>query len=304
MKLPVKSQRYPIARLLVCCILSCFLPVAAQTEGSQQEMIQFYRDSGIQPLINPEQEGDFTPGTYLIPHDIMIPKGKVMNIFPGTRILFIQNAMLVVNGTLICSGTLEAPVNFCKLDNTNYFQPIDPRVETRWDGIYLPDSAQLKMSHTIISDSKYGIVVSGKDVSMTFESVRFNDNKFQNVKIGERIMKIAENSPIIFHYPEQQGVFVEPVVVHNATETIQQNKRRSQGTAHPQLRVGMGIAGGVGLILGATGVVIYRKYAPLYKDTPNEEQNRSFMNAGRGAAVAGAILFGAGAVGFTWTFFY
>lgn len=304
MKLTLASQRSPRTVMLVCCVLFCLFPAVSQRANSQDEVIQFYRDAGIQPLINSEQEGDLSPGTYLVPHDIMIPKGKVMTIFPGTKILFIQNAMLVVNGTLVCSGTGESPVMFRKLDNADYFQPIDPRIETRWDGIYLPDSARLKMSNTIISDSKYGIVVSGKDVSMTFDAVRFVNNKFQNVKIGDRIMKISENSPVIFHYPEQQGVFVEPATVQNATETIQQKRRSMHETAYPQLRIGMGIAGGVGLVMAASGVAVFRKYTTLYENNPNEKHYRTYLNTGRGAAVGGAILFGAGAVGFTWTFFY
>ncbi|MBN1577359.1 MAG: hypothetical protein JW913_12445, partial [Chitinispirillaceae bacterium] len=212
-------------------------------------------------------------------------------------------AMLVVNGTLVCSGTGEAPVVFRKLDNRNYFQPIDPRVETRWDGIYLPDSAKLTMSNTIISDSKYGIVVSGKDVAMAFDSVSFTNNKFQNVKIGERMMKIAENSPIVFHYPEQEGVFVEPVAVQNATETIQQKKGGRHETAYPRLRTGMGITAGAGLVLGVVGVAIYKKYSTNTPDIP-DEQLRTKSNVGRVATIGGAILFGVGAVGFVWTFFY
>ncbi|MBN1306538.1 MAG: hypothetical protein JXA18_01375 [Chitinispirillaceae bacterium] len=295
-----KTPGLPPTKLFVCCILYCFFSTTAQTIDPQEEEIQFYRHSGIQPLVNAEQEGDLSPGTYLIPHDILVAKGKVITIYPGTKILFTQNAMLVVNGTLVCSGTKDAPVIFRKLDNRSYFRPIDPRVETRWDGIYLPDSAKLTMSNTIISDSKYGIVVSGKDVSMALDSVRFIDNKFQNVKIGERMMKIADNSPIVFRYPEQEGVFVEPVAVHNVTETIQHKNHRGYETAYPQLRIGMAITAGAGLVLGAVGVAMYRHYS---EDT-DDEQSRAKANAGRVAAIGGAVLFGVGAVGFAWTFFY
>ncbi len=295
--------------LKVCLFLSCilldFFPASGQMAGNLQNEIEYYRNRGIQPLINSSQAGDFSPGTYLIPHDILIEKGKVMTIYPGTKILFTQNAMLVVNGTLVCTGTKEAPVVFRKLENQNYFHPIDTRVETRWDGIYLPDSAVLKMKNTIISDSKYGIVISGKDVGMVFDSVRFVNNKFQNVKIGDRMMKIAENSPIVFHYPEQEGVFVEPVIVKNATETIQQKRDRPHETAYPAMRIGMGVAGGAGLAIAIAGFIVHNKYSTRSDDDAAiENKYRSYSNAGSVVAIGGAILFGIGAAGFTWTFFF
>jgi hypothetical protein len=291
MKITMMSLLNKINTLLLVCLFLFPLSVVAQKDIE----IKFYRDNGIQPLINGAQDGDFAPGTYLIPHDIMIEKGKIMTIFPGSTILFTQNAMLVVNGTLICAGTTEAPVVFKKLDNQQYFEPLDPRVETRWDGIYLPDSANLTMSKTIVSDSKYGIVISGKDVSMTFDSVRFVNNKFQNVKIGERMMKILPNTPIVFRYPEQEGVFIPPAVVQNATETIQQKRNQSHKTAYPKVRMSMGALGGVGLLAGVAGYVLYNK---------SDEKDQSNAKIGTAAAATGAFLFGVGVIGFTWTFFY
>ena len=285
---------------LSCCI---FAPVHAQS-AEQQKQIDYYRGEGIQPLFGGAQEGDLAPGTYLFPHDIMIEKGKTMTLFPGTKILFTQNAMLVVNGTLICSGTGEAPIVFQRLDNSLYYQPIDERVETRWDGLYLPDSAACRMNNTVISDSKYGIVVSGKDVSMSFDSVRFVNNKFQNVKIGNRMMKIAENSPIVFRYPEQEGVFVEPAAVLNATESIQMKQRERHVTAYPQLRVVMAIAAGAGLASGITGACLVGKYSPLRNDEKHGDTYTTYANAGRIAGTAGGLLFGVGVIGFVWTLFF
>ncbi len=282
----------------------CFFSEISLGQGNTGDVIHFYRSSGIEPLISSEQEGELPAGNYLIPHDILIPYGKSLTLFPGTKMFLVQNAMVVVNGSLVCSGISGSPVIFCKLANRDYYQPIDPRVETRWDGIYLSDSARLKMSNTIISDSKYGIVVSGKDVSMSFDSVRFVNNKFQNVKIGERIMKIAENSPVVFHYPEQQGVFVEPASVLNATESIQMKRGKRHRTDYPQLRLWMGVSGGLGVVMGGSGVWLYRKYSRMYEKTPQEDRYRLYVNAGRGMGVLGAILFGVGATGFVWTFFY
>jgi len=282
-------------------LLFAAIPCIAQTESE----IAHYRANGIQPLINSTQSGDFAPGTYLIPHDIMIEKGQTVNIFPGTTILFTQNAMLVVNGKLICTGTAEAPVQFKRLDNSLYPEPIDSRLDTRWDGIYLPDSARMKMRNTIISNSKYGIVVSGKDVLMVIDSVRFLNNKFQNIKIGEQVLKISQGTPIRFKHPEQKGVFIPPALVLRATETIQQRGDVPHQTNYPTLRLAMGIAGGAGLIAGIAGYTAFSKYSDDYRASRNRsEKDYRYANYSAIAAGTGACVFVIGAAGFTWTFFY
>lgn len=280
------------------------VPVLAQEDDEVQKKITFYQRKGIQPLLGGMKEGEIAAGTYLIPHDIMIEKGKTLTLAAGAKILFTQNALLVVNGTLICAGTPSQPVSFNKLNNEWYYRPIDPRIETRWDGIYLPDSAVCKMSNTIITNSKYGIVVSGKDVSMAFDAVRFTNNKFQNVKIGNRVMKISENAPIKFNYPEQQGIFVEPAAVVNATETIQAKRLDKPQTSYPALRIGMGVTGGIGLACGAAGYYIVRKHLSGVDRETLTDDVIAKANTGRAVGITGAILFGVGATGFVWTFFF
>ena len=271
--------------------------------NAQDPELVHYRNLGIKPLTQGAVEGDFDPGVYLIPHDMIIEKGKTVNLSPGTTILLTQNAMLVINGKLICSGTREAPVVFRRLDNRKYFEEIDPRVETRWDGIYLPDSARMKMTNTIVSESKYGIVVSGKDVKMVFDSVRFVNNKFQNVKIGNRTMKISENSPIRFRYPEQEGVFVAPAVVKTATETIQGKKKGPHKTSSPYLRIAMGAAAVVGAAAGVTGYIISTDNKEQLKKT-RDEKYQKMENIGLATGITGSIIFGIGTAGFIWTFFF
>jgi hypothetical protein len=310
MRLPDNSSWLQSVGQVILCIIAFSTYSSGQSTDSPQDEFQFYRDAGIQPLVNVDQGGDLAPGTYLVPHDIIIAKGKVLRIHAGTKILLTQNAMLVINGKLLCSGTPIAPIEFRKLDNDKYREPMDPRVETRWDGIYLPDSATLKMRNTIIADSKYGIVVSGKDVAMAFDIVRFVNNKFQNVKIGERTMKISENTPVVFNYPEQQVIFVEPAAVLNATETIQQKKGQPHATEYPQLRGAMAVCAGAGLILGAAGVYTFHKYEPLLssanasKNETDQAHFRSLTTAGSVSGIIGGLLFGIGVAGFTWTIFF
>ena len=284
--------------------LLAFFSVAVAQQDEVRQKIEYYRAKGIEPLLGGVQEGQLASGTYLIPHDIMIEKGKTLTLAPGTKILFTQNALLAVNGALICEGTASSPVTFDKLNNEWYYRPIDPRLETRWDGIYLPDSAVCRMKNTIVTNSKYGIVVSGKDVSMAFDSVIFTGNKFQNVKIGNQVMKISENSPVVFNYPEQRGVFVEPVAVVNATETIQANHLETHRTSYPALRIVMGITGGIGLVCGTAGFLMVRKsLAGVDEETISDEIVRK-ANAGRTVGITGAILFGIGTGGFVWTLFF
>ena len=304
----MNAHMHTVYRLYMNRVVILFFTVIsavfAQQDDETQRKIEYYQKKGIQPLLGGIKEGELTAGTYLIPHDIMIEKGKTLTLSAGTKILFTQNALLVVNGTLVCEGTAATPVTFNKLQNEWYYRPIDSRLETRWDGIYLPDSAVCRMKNTIVTNSKYGIVVSGKDVTMALDSVLFTNNKFQNVKIGNRVMKIKENSPIVFNYPEQQGIFVEPAAVVNATETIQAKRQKPHATTHPALRIGMGITGGIGLLCGTAGFYSVRKTLADVDEETITEEIISKANTGRAVGITGAILFGIGATGFVWTFFF
>lgn len=324
-----RLRRYGVT---IGALLSLVLPTVAQMTNQETEEANYYRNKGMQPLVAYQQDGDYAPDTFLIPHDITVQKGKVLTFYPGCTILFTKNAMLVVQGTLICLGSVDAPVIFKKLDNKDYVNSIDPRIETRWDGIYLSDSSKLEMAHTNISDSKYGIVVSGSDVHMALDSVTFRDNKFQNVRIGNRMLKVAEKRPVTFRYPEQEGVFADPAKVVTATESIQQHQRSSHKTAHPVFRVVTGTMGVVGIAGSIGGYYFYDKnkkrenqttdasnalvsswnhqapseaqlveYRAVHeKITPYEDRKNLFLV---GSATAGALAL-LSACGFIWTFYF
>lgn len=312
-------------------LLWLVLPTVAQMTNQEIEEANFYRNKGMQPLVAYQQDGDYAPDTFLIPHDITVEKGKVLTFYPGCTILFTKNAMLVVQGTLICLGSADAPVVFKKLDNNDYVNPIDARIETRWDGVYLSDSSKLEMSHTNISDSKYGIVVSGNDVNMELDSVIFRDNKFQNVRIGNRTLKVAEKRPVALRYPEQDGVFADPAKGVAAAERMQHQKPPHK-TAHPVFRVVTGSISVVGIAGGIGGYYFYDKNKKLENNTteayqslrsslryqePSKAQiNELLAMSGKittqedrkNLSVVGAVTAGAlallSACGFIWTFYF
>lgn len=299
-------ERKYIRNVFKISFFSLFLLISivyGQSSEMSQEEIDYYIGIGIQPILVPEQEGTLRQGNYLIPHDIVIQKGKTLTIEAGTNIFLSANAMVVVNGTLNCMGTEHSPVAFRKLDNQKYFRVPEPTAENRWDGIYLSDSAKLWMTNTIVSESKYGIVVSGKDVIMAFDSTVFIDNKFQNVKIGNRILKVTENSPLVFHYPEQEGEFIESAVVKYATESIQEQRKKIFKTAYPRIRITMGSIAIGGAVIGGGGYYVYDKYYKQYKAT-KDKKYITYSDIGTASAVIGAALFGAGLIGFSWTFFF
>lgn len=183
-----------------CCIVVAVLlfstgifnvSVAQDTVVDKSEM-EFYQTKNIQPFISSEQDGDYPAGTYLVLHDLKIAKGKIMTLYPGTKILFVKDSRLIVEGLLICQGKGDDQVIFDKLDNRDYYQPVDSALDTWWNGIYVADSATIEMKHAWVKNSKYGLVIEKGASSVNLDTVFMQNNKYHSLRFGDELPNVTD----------------------------------------------------------------------------------------------------------------
>jgi hypothetical protein len=183
-----------------CCIVAVVLLLSAGTfnvavaqdaEVDKSE-IEFYQSKNFQLFLSSEQDGDYPAGTYLVLHDLKIAKGKIMTLYPGTKILFVKDSRLIVEGLLICQGKGEDQVIFDKLDNRDYYQPVDSALDTWWNGVYVADSATLEMKHTWIKNSKYGLVIEKAASSVNLDTVYMQNNKYHSLRFGDELPNVTD----------------------------------------------------------------------------------------------------------------
>ena len=157
-----------------------------------KDEITFYQKKNIQPFIAREQDGDYPAGTYLVLNDLKIARGKIMTLYPGTKILFVKDSRLIVEGLLICQGKSDGQVVFDKLDNRDYYQPLDSALDTWWNGVYVADSATIEMKHVLIKNSKYGLVIDKAASSVNLDTVYMQNNKYHSLRFGDELPNVAD----------------------------------------------------------------------------------------------------------------
>ncbi len=98
---------------------------------------------------------------YQIFDSLVVAKGATLTIGAGTTLYFHAGASLFVDGTLVCEGTSERPINMTgdRIDNVVSDIPFD-LMSGQWSGVkFRPTSRNSKISHTSIRNTVNGVVV-------------------------------------------------------------------------------------------------------------------------------------------------
>jgi hypothetical protein len=263
---------------------------------------EFYRAKGLQPLIDTSQDGDYSATDYLATHDIVVDKGKVLTLFPGSRVLFTKDTRLIVKGKLVCQGTVAKPVSFGALDNADYFYPIGPEIEARWEGIVLTDSGEIELALAHIDNSKYGITVQTRGSILVLDSVRFVNNKYWNLSIGGDSVLVYSNQYVSYKSLYGKGPAKPPSGLQRFGLYLQ-----TPGGKKVALRVGSATVAVSGVLLAITEQVIAMKYQKKTNDADSTPEANRFKKQGDIAydlrnvfGIAGMV----GAAGFIATFYF
>ncbi len=121
---------------------------------------------------------------YQIFDSLVVAKGATLTLNPGTRLLFHDKASLIVYGTLICDGTVNAPVTLAGDRSGNVVTDISFDLMSRqWQGVYFrPGSVGNIISHTTVKNMVDGVIVDGEGADAENVS-RVNTLRIHNSRI-------------------------------------------------------------------------------------------------------------------------
>jgi hypothetical protein len=320
------KQGMPFHLVFLSILFSIFSVCLAQTGEINNEEIEFYQKKGLQPFVSSQQDGDYPAGTYLVIHDLTIEKGKIMTLYPGTKILFKKDTRLFVKGILICQGKSGEPVIFEKLDNNSYFTAIDSTLDTWWDGIYVSDSASVEMKYTEITNSKYGIVAKPAVAGLSLDSIQFRNNKYHSIRFGNEIPDIPDKKIVTISWSGLDGVApqinvldtsikVSPVISDKQQAFDDPNLAAKKSAATKKhLRWTTGITTLIGAGISVGGYFVYDHYLSLSRSPDGRDRSKTdpstathyddMYTAGYYVVAGGAILSAIGLSGFTLTFVF
>lgn len=97
----------------------------------------------------------------LVSDTLRVGPGVRLTVEPGARLLFHDGAALVVDGTLLCDGTPEAPIEFSGDRTNNVVADISYEVmSNQWEGVRFTSSSRgNRLAHTSVINTCRGVAV-------------------------------------------------------------------------------------------------------------------------------------------------
>ena len=120
---------------------------------------------------------------YLIYGTLSVDTTATLTIQEGSRLYFHNDATLLVNGTLVCNGTLSNPITFRgdRTDNITQSTSYD-QLSNQWGGIELTGSSTGNIiNHTLIKNGRFGILVDSADVDAQTIRLVIANSQIHNV---------------------------------------------------------------------------------------------------------------------------
>lgn len=314
-------KRFSTCTYLFFLIPLLLLPAMVLAQFTDEES-EYYMQRGITPFIDQQQDGDYSQGIYLVPHDLTVEAGKVMTIMPGSTILFKKDTKIIVKGKLVLKGSESHRVLLRKLDHDMYINPFAPDIEIPWDGVYVQDGGELEARYTHVCDSKYGLSASRKAAIFLLDSVLFSNNKYQNATVGVEVLSFEDNQLCFYNLAQNKA---EPVpMVYIDTVKLPQyippppvpagepEKKPVVSKRKIHLRVTSGTVALAGIIMGAGSFYVndtyYKKYdrmrTPGVHDPEKVGRYEVYAKTGMAGVITGALLTAIGLSGLTLTFLF
>jgi hypothetical protein len=252
-----------------------------------------YRNKGY-ILLSGEQSGDYESNTYLVTDDVIIKAGQTLTFFPGTKLHFKKNTKITVEGTFICQGNNSEPITLTKLANSDYFIALEDKLPALWHGIEVAKSAQVEISNASIMYSKSGIMLDDTAKLIVLNNVKFSNNKYHNLKIGDKVITAVDDTVFSFN----------SAVNPHKVSSKKINKRERKRKTKVALRIIFGTVTAAGAVLAGYYHYKANDYKDKYnktEDTPSVDKYREDTQSARIIGNIGIGVCAAGAVGLVIT---
>jgi len=164
--------------------------VILKTNGNKQMIqLQAYGQNAI--FINQSVIANNTNWTsklpYIIKGEVTVKDHAVLNISPGAKVYFHNDAGLAVEGRLIAEGTANEPVLFC----SDRLETVYSEQAGQWKGIHLKKTGTGLIKHAIIKNASVG--VTSDSLSYTNEpKLILSSNIIKNMQVAGYIGNHSE----------------------------------------------------------------------------------------------------------------
>jgi hypothetical protein len=272
----------------------------------------FYKNKGYTILYG-QKEGVLPGLPYLICDTLKICKGTSLVFESGALISLLENACIIVEGSLYCKGANRGLITFAGLSADKYYQKIDTQKEFRWTGIVLLDSAKAELRYCSITGSRQGIEISHPGCSILCENVALRDNVPNSFSFAGRNVPVKEGNFFSIDLTGRDALTSLSVFKEEQQEkeirksSISTDKKKSP--VIKPLRWAFGITAGAGFVAGIAGWAVNSYYYDKYlhatdpsKYSPQDVSRfEKYAKTGKIAGIVGAAISGAGLAGFTLT---
>jgi hypothetical protein len=143
---------------------------------------------------------------YFVVADIYVPSGKIVEIEPGTVLLFKNFTGLHIQGVLNAKGTLMRDIVFTSVNDEDYNQNagLNP-TPYDWNGIYVhKDGIGTDLERVKIRYSVKGILSETKFIRLS--EVFFHDNGRANFTVENEAKPVVPDMPYSYNLPLKDAV--------------------------------------------------------------------------------------------------
>lgn len=178
--------------------VSADIPVAGSVEPKEFEaQLDFHANGMVQSVIVTAAGQDIKrikgiiltedttlePGLpYQIKDSLVVAENTTLTLLPGARLLFHDNARLIVRGTLLSQGTPESPVILTGDRTGNVITDVSFDLMSRqWYGVdFMEESRDNRLEFTDVSNTSYGITVYGDGKNVEMKRLSMVNSRLRN----------------------------------------------------------------------------------------------------------------------------
>lgn len=177
-----------VLKLIICMCVFSAVTVAEQLAGDLPRYISANKSP------------------YHVVADIYVPSGKVVEIEPGTVLLFKNFTGLHIQGVLNAKGTLMRDIVFTSVNDEDYNQnaALNP-TPYDWNGIYIhKDGIGTDLERVKVRYSVKGILSETKFIRLS--DVLFHENGRANFTVENEAKPIVPDMPYSYNLPLKDAV--------------------------------------------------------------------------------------------------